>query len=120
MNGAVSGPGIFVAKRGDDGTFSALGTYVLQVTAYRPHESSSTLTVTVEPPPPPTALTPVVTTRHTITSRLWAARTRGSSSRGIPHCIDQITRRSDVGPGGMDNFIEAAKALRGEPHGTQG
>jgi DUF1680 family protein len=36
----------------------------------------------------------------------------------IPHCIAQI-ERTDLteGQGGLDNFIEAAKALRGEPHG---
>lgn len=36
----------------------------------------------------------------------------------IPHCIDQC-ERTDIpagrGDGGLDNFIEAAKALRGEP-----
>ena len=37
----------------------------------------------------------------------------------IPHCIDQINR-SDLkqGPGGIDNFVEAGKKLRGEPHGA--
>ena len=37
----------------------------------------------------------------------------------IPHCIDQINRTDlTQGPGGIDNFVEAAKALRGEPHGS--
>jgi hypothetical protein len=36
----------------------------------------------------------------------------------IPHCIDQINRTDlELGPGGIDNFVEAGKALRGEPHG---
>ncbi len=36
----------------------------------------------------------------------------------IPHCIDQINRTDlTVGLGGIDNFIEAGKKLRGEPHG---
>src|ERR1044072_7691762 len=34
----------------------------------------------------------------------------------IPHCIDQC-ERTDATFGGIDNFIEAGKALRGEPHG---
>ena len=35
----------------------------------------------------------------------------------IPHCVTQINRTNlRIGPGGIDNFIEAAKALRGEPH----
>jgi hypothetical protein len=37
----------------------------------------------------------------------------------IPHCIDQINRTDlQQGPGGIDNFIEAAKALSGQPHGN--
>ena len=37
----------------------------------------------------------------------------------IPHCIDQINRTDlKLGQGGIDNFIEAAKALRGEPHSS--
>jgi DUF1680 family protein len=36
----------------------------------------------------------------------------------IPHCIDQLNRTNlTQGQGGLDNFVEAAKALRGEPHG---
>ena len=36
----------------------------------------------------------------------------------IPWCIDQIERTDlERGGGGLDNFIEAGKALRGEPHG---
>ena len=101
-------------------TFSALGSYVLQVTADNgTTKAASTVTVAVEPPPPPSALTPVTTTRHTVTSPLWVARSKALIVSWIPHCIDQINRDDlTLGPGGMDNFIEAAKALRGEPHGT--
>ena len=37
----------------------------------------------------------------------------------IPHCIDEINSTNipkNHGDGGIDNFVEAAKALRGEPH----
>jgi DUF1680 family protein len=78
--------------------------------------------VKVELPPPPMQLTPVVTTKHTITSPLWHARTKTLITQWIPHCVAQIERTdlvqgSNSGAGGIDNFIEAAKALRGEPHG---
>ena len=120
----VSGPGTVTFADANaavtTASFSALGTYVLQVTADNGQtKSSSSLTVTVEPPPPSTALTPVVTKHHTITSPLWSARTKALIVSWIPHCIDQMNRSDlTLGPGGMDNFIEAAKALRGEPHGT--
>jgi DUF1680 family protein len=120
----VSGPGevAFADPKAavTTATFSALGTYVLQVTADNSTtKATSSLTVTVEPPPPSTALTPVATTRHTVTSPLWAARSRALIVSWIPHCIDQMNRDDlTLGPGGMDNFIEAAKALRGEPHGV--
>ena len=100
-------------------TFSVPGEYVIQVTADNgTARASSTLTVKVELPPPSVQLTPVVTTRHTITSPMWAVRTKALITSWIPHCIDQINR-TDIpagrGDGGIDNFIEAAKALRGEP-----
>ena len=93
----VSGPGdvTFADAKAPvtTATFSAPGNYVLQVTADNGRtKASSTLTVKVELPPPPTALTPVVTTRYTITSPLWAARTKALIVSWIPHCIDQINR----------------------------
>lgn len=101
-------------------TFSAPGAYVLQVTADNGQaKASSTLAVQVELPPPPAQLTPVVTTRHAITSPLWRARTKALIVSWIPHCVDQINRTDlQQGPGGIDNFIEAAKALKGEPRGA--
>ena len=101
-------------------TFSKPGDYVLQVTADNgAAKASSTLAVTVELPPPATQLTPVWATRYAIDSPLWDHRVKSLIVSWIPHCIDQMNR-SDLrqGPGGLDNFIEAAKALRGEPHGA--
>src|SRR5207247_16918 len=99
-------------------TFSAPGAYVLQVTADNgTARATSTLAVKVELPPPATQLTPVWTTRYAIDSPLWNHRIKSLIVSWIPHCIDQMNRNDlQQGPGGLDNFIEAAKALRGEPH----
>lgn len=120
----LSGPGTvtFADPRAaaTTATFSATGIYVLQVTADNGEsKATSTLTVKVELPPPPTQLAPVVTRTHTITSPLWKERTKILITSWIPHCIDTCNR-TDIpagrGDGGLDNFIEAAKAIRGEPH----
>lgn len=60
----------------------------------------------------------VYTTPYELTSPLWQARARSLVVSWIPHCIDYC-ERTDLkdGQGGIDNFIEAGKALRGEPHG---
>jgi DUF1680 family protein len=104
-------------------TFSTPGDYVLSFKADNGSAiAASLLSVKVELPPPAMQLTPVVTTRHAITSPLWHARTKTLITQWIPHCIEQIERTDLVqgpnsGAGGIDNFIEAAKALRGEAHG---
>ena len=59
---------------------------------------------------------------YAITSPMWASRIKALIVNWIPHCIDQCNRTdlvqgSGSGAGGIDNFIEAGKALRGEPHG---
>jgi uncharacterized protein len=101
-------------------TFSTPGPYVLQVTADNgTAKASSTLAVHVELPPPSTQLTPIWITRYAIDSPLWDHRLKSLIVSWIPYCVDQMNR-SDLqqGPGGLDNFIEAARALRGEPHGA--
>ncbi len=103
-------------------TFAETGDYVLKVTADNgTTKAESTLAVKVELPPPPVQLAPVVTTRHTITSPMWKSRTKALITTWIPHCVAQIERTdliqgTNTGSGGIDNFVEAAKALRGEPH----
>jgi hypothetical protein len=119
----VSGPGAVTfadAKAAvTTATFSKPGEYVLQVAADNGTEkATSTLTVKVELPPPAAQLAPVVTKTHSITSPLWKARTKALITSWIPHCIDECESTAvKQGPGGLDNFIEAAKALRGEPSG---
>jgi DUF1680 family protein len=100
-------------------TFSALGAYTLKMTASNgATTSSSTVRVLVEPPPPAKQLEAVYTKNFKITSPFWNERAKALIVNWIPHCIDQINRTDlTTGPGGIDNFINAGKALRGEPHG---
>jgi len=100
-------------------TFSEPGNYVLKLTATEGKlSSSSTLNVKVERPPSGDRLDVVYTKKYKIDSPLWNARAKALIVNWIPHCIDQInTPNLQQGGGGIDNFIEAAKALRGEPHG---
>jgi hypothetical protein len=98
-------------------TFTAPGTYVLELTADNGERTAaSTLTVQAESPPPAHQLGVVHTKRYTIDSPLWNDRFKALIVSWIPHCIDQL-ERTDIPVGGIDNFVEAGKALRGEPHG---
>ena len=100
-------------------TFSKTGEYVLQLTAGKsPLSASSTLAVKVVSPPPADRLDVVYTKKYKIDSPLWNSRAKALIVNWIPHCIDQINDPNlKQGQGGIDNFIEAAKALRGETHG---
>lgn len=102
-------------------TFSQAGNYVLKLTARNGEtSSSSTIRVKVVEPPPRKRLDVVYTKRYTINSPLWNARAKALIVHWIPHCIDYINRTNlTQGQGGIDNFVEAAKALRGEPHAPQ-
>jgi uncharacterized protein len=119
-----SGPGAvtFAAPRAlvTAASFSAPGEYVLKFTAGTGQAAaSSNLSVVVEIPPPVKQLDAVYTKDFKISSPLWSARVKALMVNWIPHCIDQINRTDlKLGPGGIDNFIEAAKALRGETHGS--
>lgn len=99
--------------------FDHPGRYILEFTASEGTMSASaTLEVKVEPPPPAARLDVVYTKRYQIHSRLWNARAKALIVNWIPHCIDYIHRTNlTQGQGGIDNFVEAGKALRGEPHG---
>jgi DUF1680 family protein len=117
-----SGPGEVLFK--DAGTiattaaFSAPGDYTLQLTAGEGALSSTaSLHVKVRQAPQDRRLDVVYTKRYKIDSRLWNDRAKSMIVNWIPFCIDQINRTDlSTGEGGIDNFIEAAKALRGEPH----
>jgi DUF1680 family protein len=115
----ASGPGALVIA--DDGamqttaTATVPGEYAVQLAGRGPVVSA--LTLKVEPPPPDHRLDVVYTTPYAITSPFWKARTKALIVNWIPHCVAQCERTDlTVGEGGLDNFIEAAKALRGEAH----
>lgn len=101
-------------------TFSAPGAYVLKLTSNNGQTTStSTLSVAVDTPPPAKQLDAVYTKNFKLDSPLWNARAKSLIVSWIPHCVDQINR-SDLkqGEGGIDNFLEAGKKLRGEAHGV--
>jgi len=102
-------------------TFSKAGDYVLKLTAGEGKLSTaSTLKVKVSAPPNPDRLDVVYTKHYSIDSPLWNARAKALIVNWIPHCVEYINRTNlTQGQGGIDNFIEAAKALRGEPHARQ-
>jgi uncharacterized protein len=101
-------------------TITAPGAYVIQLTATNGQATaSSTLKLSVEAAPPAKQLDAVYTRNFKIDSPLWSARAKALMVNWIPHCIDMINRTDlTLGPGGIDNFVEAGKALRGEPHGA--
>ena len=100
-------------------TFSAPGVYELAFEARSGGKAArSTLTVKAVAPPPRHRLDVVYTKRYSIDSPLWNDRAKMLLTNWIPHVIDYCERTDlPTGTGGIDNFIEAAKANRGEPHG---
>jgi uncharacterized protein len=118
-----SGPGNVtfnnVAAKDATATFSAAGEYILSLTAAEGNlNSASTVLVKVHEPPKEKRLNVVYTKRYKIDSKLWNDRAKAMIVNWIPYCIEQCDRTDlTTGEGGLDNFIEAAKALRGEPHG---
>ncbi len=121
----AAGPGKVTFENADaattTATFSKPGDYTLKLTAGKGRlSSSSTLRVQASLPPPTNRLDVVYTKHYQIDSPLWNARAKALIVNWIPHCIEFINRTNlTQGQGGMDNFIEAAKALRGEPHARQ-
>lgn len=119
----LSGPGnVTFADAGSlktTATFSKTGDYVLGLTVNEgPNSSVSPLKVKVQLPPPPQRLDVVYTKNYKIDSPLWNERVKALIVNWIPWCIEQIERTDlTLGEGGLENFIEAAKALRGEAHG---
>jgi DUF1680 family protein len=117
----ASGPGRVVfadaASADTTATFSMPGEYVLELTAFGDKNISSKLVVQAQKAPPRERLNVVYTTRYAIDNPMWNERTKTLIVDWIPHCVAQC-ERTDLtqGEGGLDNFIEAAKALRGEPH----
>ncbi len=101
-------------------TVSEPGEYIFTLTAQSNGlKSSSDIVVKATLPPPEKRLDVVYTKSYSIDNPLWNSRAKALIVNWIPHCIDYIERTDlTTGQGGLDNFIEAAKALRGEPHGV--
>lgn len=97
-------------------TFPSIGTYVLELIASNgPESTSSSLTVTVELPPPSEHLHPVPVSRSfKIDNLLWNARLKALIVNWIPHVYGKISDL-DLPEGGINNFVEAAKKLAGQP-----
>jgi hypothetical protein len=90
------------------------GEYVLKLTAGKgKDQATSTLNVQADAAPPKERLDVVYTTKYAIDSPFWNKRAKILITSWIPHCIEYC-ERTDLkqGQGGLDNFIEAAKALR--------
>ena len=100
-------------------TFPVPGDYVLTLTSQAGKmKSSSSLKVKALMPPNDKRLDVVYTRRYKIDNPLWNDRAKVLITSWIPYCVSQIERTDlEEGQGGLDNFIEAAKALRGEKHG---
>ena len=98
--------------------FSVPGDYVIKLTASGGGQQAlSTLNVHAEAAPPKKRLDVVYTKNYSIDSPFWNARAKALIAQWIPHCIDYCERMDlTEGQGGIDNFVEAGKALRGEPH----
>ena len=116
-----SGPGsVTFAKPAElttTATFSAPGAYVLALTADDGSATAtSTLSVNVELPPPATPLEPIAVARYSFDSPLWNHRAQALIVDWIPHVVDHLSDLS-LTTGGIDNFIEAGKKLRGAEFG---
>lgn len=100
-------------------TFTVPGDYVLTLSSQAGEmKSESSLKAKVHFPPKEKRLDVVYTKRYKIDSPLWNDRAKILITSWIPYCVSQIERTDlTLGEGGLDNFIEAGKALRGEPHG---
>ncbi len=115
----LAGPGDVAFENANEpattATFSGIGNYVLSLTAGKePLAGSSTLVVKVVLPPPSDRLDVVYTKKYKIDSPLWNARAKALIVNWIPHCIDK-NNDPNLREGGMNNFIEAARKLKGEP-----
>lgn len=119
----VSGPGNVTFESDESlktsATFSSTGEYIIALTVNEGSNSStSRLKAKIQLPPPVKRLDVVYTRNYKINSPLWNDRAKALIVNWIPWCIDQIERNDlTLGEGGLDNFIEAAKALKGQPHG---
>ncbi len=120
----VAGPGAVTfadpAAPVTTAAFSAPGAYQLKLTLDNGEARvDSALNVKVVPEPKLVDLLPIYPRSYRVDSPFWNRTVKTLIVNWIPHCIDQINRTDlKLGPGGIDNFVEAAKALAAQPHGA--
>ena len=105
-------------------TFDKLGDYTIQVISKLGDQSNTDkVLVHVQEPSPAKPLTSVATVDYSLDSPLWNSRIKSHIVSWIPHCADVIEFPEHLprgrngqpqGPGGLDNFIDAARKLKGE------
>jgi DUF1680 family protein len=97
--------------------FTKTGDYELALEARRGDgpAASDTVRVRVVAPPPQEPYGLVDTGHYAISSPLWRDRSKAVITRWLPHCIARI-EDPELKEGGLNNFVDAAKKLRGEPH----
>ncbi|MBV8781286.1 MAG: glycoside hydrolase family 127 protein, partial [Phycisphaerae bacterium] len=115
----TSGPGEVTFadanKAATSATFSAPGDYVLTFTyGLRKSSATDTLNVHVEERPEIKPLEALYVSKYTIDSPFWNDRLKNEVVNWIPHCIDELDKL-DLKEGGIANFIEAGKKLKGQP-----
>lgn len=114
----ITGPGevSFSDANRPDATarFSAVGDYILQLTADDGElKGSAQLHVTVTPIPSSGRLDMVWTTPYKINSPLWNTRAKALIVNWIPHCIAKIEDPNSR-EGGIENFVQAGRKLAGQ------
>ncbi len=115
----ASGPGkVTFANAGAPETtarFSKVGDYVLKLTADDGSSSASgELHVTVSAAPSAPPLSVVWTTPYQVSSPFRKPRLKNLIVNWIPHCVQKCEDPA-VPEGGIENFVQAAKKLAGQP-----
>jgi len=113
----ASGPGkvTFAAASAAETTarFSAVGDYVLKLTANDGQSSASgDVHVAVVAGPPAASLSPAWTTPYQVSSPFWRPRLKNLIVNWIPHCV-QKCEDPESKEGGIENFVQAARKLAG-------
>ncbi|MGC4034192.1 MAG: glycoside hydrolase family 127 protein [Tepidisphaeraceae bacterium] len=115
----VSGPGDVTFANATyantTATFSAPGDYTIKYTTeLRGLSGDDTIEVKVQPAVSVDKLHAVYASSYKVSSPFWRDRLKNLIINWIPHCVDMCDK-PDLREGGINNMIEAGKALRGEP-----
>ncbi|MCX6880316.1 MAG: glycoside hydrolase family 127 protein [Verrucomicrobia bacterium] len=94
---------------------SAEGSYELKLSASSGGlEGSGVVHVDVLPMPPKTHLQQVAMQPYKVDGPLWNGRIKALITQWIPHCYNKLSD-TNLPEGGIQNFVEAAKKLAGQP-----